>query len=96
MENDGIRHFVWEHIQNIHRVLQWMKYCGETFSGKKTLVCASEIEVLGHMCEYDGRIPSDDKIGTIMHCEICENLRDVRAFLGIAGVLRAYFCPKSS
>ena len=66
VENDGIRCFVWEHIQNINRVLQRMKYCEGTFSGKKTLVCASEIEVLGHMCGYDGRKPSDDKIGTIM------------------------------
>ena len=97
-ENDGIRRFVWEHIQNVNRVLQRMKYSGGTFSGKKTLVCAAEIEVLGHMCGYNGRKPSDDKIGTIMRWEICENLRDVRAFLGIAGVLRAYipnFAPRA-
>jgi len=97
-ENDGIHRFVWEHIQNINRVLQQMKYCGGTFSGKKTLLCASEIEVLGHMCGYDGRKPSDDKIGTIMRWEICRNLSNVRAFLGIARVLRAYilnFAPRA-
>src|SRR5919198_3109631 len=89
-ENSGIRRFVWEHVQNVNRILQRMKYCGGTFSGKKSLVCAAEIEVVGHTCSYDGRKPSDDKIGAIMHWEVCENLRDVRAFLGITGVLRAY------
>ena len=33
-ENSGIRHFVWEHLQNINRILQCIKYAGGTFSGK--------------------------------------------------------------
>lgn len=89
-ENPGIRRFVWEHLQNVNRVLQRMKYCGGTFSGTKSLVCAEEFEVVGHLCTYEGRKPTEDKIGTIMRWEICKNLSDVRAFLGIMGVLRAY------
>jgi len=52
--NNGIRHFIWEHIQNVNRILQRMKYCGGTFSGKKTLVCTEEIEVVGHTCSLEG------------------------------------------
>ena len=89
-ENDGIRRFVWEHMQNVNRILQRMKYCGGTFSGKKTLICAESIEVLGHKCDYEGRKPTEDRIGVIMRWEHCKNLRDVRSFLGITGVLRAY------
>ena len=89
-ENSGIRRFIWEHIQSVNRILQRMKYCGGTFSGKKTLVCAAEIEVVGHTCSLEGRKPSDDKISTIMNWTVCKNLSDVRSFLGITGVLRAY------
>ena len=89
-ENDGIRRFVWEHLGNVNRILQRMKYCGGTFSGKKTLVCAESIEVLGHKCDFEGRKPTEDRIGVIMRWNVCENLKDVRSFLGITGVLRAY------
>ncbi|KNZ77665.1 hypothetical protein J132_04484 [Termitomyces sp. J132] len=40
--------FVWEHLQNVNRVLQRIKYAGGTFSGKKSVVCADEIVVVGH------------------------------------------------
>jgi hypothetical protein len=76
-------------MHNVNRILQRMKYCGGTFSGKKSLICAEAIEVVGHKCDYEGRKPSDDKIGVIMRWEKCDNLRDVRGFLGIAGVLRS-------
>ena len=36
-------------IQNVNRILQRMRYCGGTFSGKKSIVCMEEIEVLGHV-----------------------------------------------
>ena len=89
-ENDGIRRFVWEHVQNVNRILQRMKYCGGTFSGKKSVVCAAAIEVVGHKCDYDGRKPTEDRIEVIMRWEKCDNLSDVRSFLGVTGVLRAY------
>ena len=89
-ENNGIRRFVWEHMNNVNRILQRMKYCGGTFSGKKTVVCAESIEVLGHKCDYEGQKPTEDKIGVIMRWTKCDNLRDVRSFLGITGILRPY------
>ena len=89
-ENKGIRRFVWEHINNANRILQRMKYCGGTFSGKKTVICAAEVQVLGHLCGYDGRKPTEDTVGVIMRWEECKNISDVRSFLGITGVLRSY------
>ena len=47
-DNAGIRRFVWEHFQNMNRVVQRMKYCGGTFLGYKATLCASEITVVGH------------------------------------------------
>jgi len=72
-ENKGIRRFVWEHINNVNRILQRMKYCGGTFSGKKTVICAEEIQVLGHLCGYDGCKPMEDT----MRWEKCNNISDV-------------------
>jgi hypothetical protein len=89
-ENKGIRRFVWEHINNANRILQRMKYCRGTFSGKKTVICAEEIQVLGHLCGYDGRKPTEDTIGVILRWKKCDNISDVRSFLGITGVLRSY------
>ena len=38
-ENSSIHHFVWEHFQNLNCIVQQMKYCGGTISGKK---CAKD------------------------------------------------------
>jgi hypothetical protein len=46
-ENPGIRRFVWEHFENLNRVVQRMKYCGGMFSGPKLYLCVPEIFVLG-------------------------------------------------
>lgn len=89
-ENDGIRRFIWEHMLNVNRILQRMKYCGGTFAGRKTQVCAEAIVVVGHKCDYEGRKPTEDRIGVIMHWEKCDNISDARGFLGVTGVLRSY------
>ena len=39
LENSCIRCFIWEHFQNLNRIVQQMKYCGGTFSTKKSLLC---------------------------------------------------------
>ena len=56
-DNPGIRQFVWEHFQDLNRVVQQMKYSGGTFSGFKSILCASKITVLGHRCTFEGRLP---------------------------------------
>lgn len=88
--NSGIRRFVWEHFQNLNRVIQRMKYCGGTFSGPKTTLCAEEITVVGHRCTYEGRLPETDRVGVITRWGPCTNVSEVRAFLGTIGVCRNF------
>jgi len=88
--NAGVRRFVWEHLQNVNRILQRMKYSGGTFSGFKSLVCADEIVVVGHRVTYEGRKPELDKFGAIMHWGPCKDVHDVRAFLETAGTCRMF------
>jgi hypothetical protein len=54
LENPGIHRFVWEHFQNLNRVVQRIKYCGGMFSGPKLFICVPEIFVLGHRCTPEG------------------------------------------
>lgn len=89
-ENSGIRRFVWEHLQNVNRVLQHMKYSGGTFSGPKTLVCVGEFMVVGHLCTYEGRKPATDRIGVILRWGPCKDKSETRAFLGTLGTFRTY------
>lgn len=89
-ENSGIRRFVWEHFQNLNRVVQRMKYCGGTFSGHKTVLCAEEITVVGHRCTIDGRLPEVDRVGVITRWPACTTVSEVRMFLGTVGVCRVF------
>ena len=89
-ENPGIRHFVWEHFQNLNHIVQRMKYCGGTFSGHKLSVCIEEIIVLRHHCTYHGCLPDKTKVAAIQNWGPCHNLSDVRAFLGTVGVCRIF------
>jgi hypothetical protein len=89
-ENPGIRRFVWEHFQDVNRVVQRMKHSGGTFSGYKSRICAPEITVLGHRCTFEGRLPDQERMAKIMNWGPCQDLTDVRAFVGTIGVCRMF------
>jgi hypothetical protein len=86
----GIRRFVWEHLQNVNRVLQRMKYSGGTFSGFKSVLCSEEIVVVGHRCTYEGRKPSTERVGVIERWGPCIDVSGVRSFMGTVGVMRNF------
>lgn len=88
--NKGIRRFIWEHFQNLNRVVQRVKYCGGTFSGTKALLCLDTFPVVGHMCSFEGRRPSEDRIGVIERWPALENVSEVRQFLGVVGTMRMF------
>ena len=85
-ENTGICRFVWEHVNNINRVLQRMKYCGGTFSRHKSVICAEEITVVGHRCSYDRRKPEEARVKIVRNWGPCKDVSDVQSFLGTIGV----------
>ena len=75
--NSGIRRFIWEHFQDLNRVIQRMKYSGGTFSGYKLTLCAPEIMVLGHCCTFDGRLLDQIRLSKIVNWGPCKDLSDV-------------------
>ena len=89
-ENSGIRRFVWEHFQNLNRIVQRMRYSGGTYSGPKAFLCVPEIIVLGHRCNYEGRQADPTRVAAIRDWGPCKTLTEVRAFLGTIGVCRIF------
>ena len=87
LENSGIHCFIWEHFQNVNRIVQHMKYSGGTFSGKKLLVCTREITVVGHVCTPKGHVPDPVKVDKIVNWGPCTDLSEVHAFLRTVGVV---------
>jgi len=82
--NPEIRRFIFEHLETVNRILQWMKYAGGTFSGPKMVICSDHITIVGFDCLYKGKRPTSDAIGKILRWGACEDTTDVRAFLGTA------------
>ena len=89
-ENPGIRRFVWEHFQNLNRIVQRVKYCNGTFSGAKSILCADSFSVVGHICSWEGRRPDTDRIGVILRWGPLKDPSDVRQFNGTVGVMRMF------
>jgi integrase-like protein/reverse transcriptase-like protein len=89
-ENPGIRRFIWEHLHDVNRIVQRMKFSGGTFSGFKSVICAEEIGVVGHRCTFEGRLPDDSRVSKIVNWGPCKDLTDVRAFLGTLGLCRMF------
>ena len=89
-DNSGVRHFVWEHFQGLNRVIQWMKYCSSTFSGYKAILCAEEINVVGHCCTPDRQLPDESRVEKVLNWGPCIDVSDIRVFLGTIGVCRMF------
>jgi len=58
---------VFEHLKNVNRILQRIKYAEGTFSGPKTMVCSDHITIVGFEYSYEGRKLTDNAIGKILH-----------------------------
>ena len=76
-ENAGIRRFVWDHLNNVNRVLQRMKAYGGTFNGRKAVLCAPSAVIVGHKCTFEGRVPKEGRVQKIRDWLPCKSLTEV-------------------
>jgi len=88
--NSQIHRFVWEHANDVHRILHCFLCTGATISAKKLFLAVPEVTILGHKCNYKGRIPNNSKIAKVQDWPECKNLSDVHAFLGLTGYMRIW------
>lgn len=88
--NPGIRRFIWEHVVDVNRIMHRIGHAGGTISGKKLFIAVPEVTIVGHRCTYDGRVPEEGKVDKIRNWPRCDNVSEVRGFLGTCGVVRVF------
>ena len=87
LENPGIRLFIWKHLTVIHRILQCFQKVNATISAKKFVLATLNATIVSHKCTSKGQVPHEAKIQKIRDWPECENLTQVRGFLGTCNVL---------
>lgn len=88
--NSGIRRFIWEYAHVLNRVLQRLDHSGASVSGKKALIAVPTTIVTGYTVSFEGRTPQQSNVQRVLDWPACENVRDVRGFLGTAGLSRLW------
>lgn len=61
----GVRLFVLEHLKNLDDTLLIIERAGLTVAGKKLQLCAEALDIVGYICDSDGRHPNLDKVSKI-------------------------------
>jgi hypothetical protein len=87
-ENPDIRRFIWEHAQDVHRIMHRAKCAGATFAGTKTQICLPEVLIVGQTCNAQGRIPDVAKVDKVINWPRPTTPKEVRQFLGLCGTVR--------
>ncbi|GBG90009.1 hypothetical protein CBR_g50102 [Chara braunii] len=87
----GVRRFVWEHIQDLEKVLSLLEEHNLTASGAKSRHCTREATILGFICSEKGRRPDVKKTDKITEWLVpFHSVTDVRSFLGTCGFWRVF------
>ena len=89
-DNPGIRRFIWEHAQDVHRIMHRIGHAGGTFAPKKAQICRPEVIIVGNKCSAAGRVPDDSRVQKILEWPTLATVKDVRGFLGLCGTVRIW------
>ena len=90
LENPGIRLIIWKHLTIVHRILQRLQNVNATVLAKKFILAAPDTTIVGHKCTSKGWVPHEAKIQKIRDWPECENLTQVRGFLGTCSMLQIF------
>ena len=90
LENPGIRRFIWEHANDVHRIIHRVGQAGGTFSPTKVQMAQPKVLIVGQTCTPQGRLPDQQKIAKILEWPPLRTVKDVRGFLGLCGTVRIW------
>lgn len=86
-DNPNIRVFVFEHFEDINRILHRLKHAGATISVKKFQMGVPELKALGQTVTYGGRKLDTGRVVKLQSWLPCESASEVRGFLGTMGTV---------
>ena len=89
-QNPGIRRFIWEHAQDVHRIIHRVQHAGATFSPSKVQLARQTAVIVGRKCTPEGQLPDDQKIQKVQNWPPLQNQKEVRGFLGLCGTVRIW------
>jgi len=89
-ENSGIRRFIWEHAQDVHRIMHKVACAGATFAANKCQICLPEVLIIGQTCNAEGRSPDAAKVKKVLTWPQLSTPKEVRQFLGLCGTVRIW------
>lgn len=79
-----------EHEQHVRQVLARLRQHRLYAKASKSALCKREVEFLGHMVGEHGLRVMQDKIEAVRDWPTPTNIRELRAFLGLAGYYRRF------
>ena len=82
--------FIWEHFNDVNRIFHRMKHAGGTFSTHKLFLGIPEVNIIGHTCNYEGRVPDQAQVSKIKNWPACRDVMEVQGFLGTCGVVHIF------
>ena len=86
----GIRRFVFEHAQIFRKFMHDCWVAGLTISGTKSAIGMVGVEIVGFLCDQDGRRPEPQKVHRILDWPVPQSTKDARAFIGIVFYYRIF------
>ncbi|GBG64711.1 hypothetical protein CBR_g46254 [Chara braunii] len=87
----GIRRFVWDHVQDLCKVLDLLKEHNLTASGSKSRQCMSGATILGFVCDERVRRPDTKETNKILKWPtLFQTITEVRSFLGTCGFWKIF------
>src|ERR1700710_2199893 len=69
--------------------LSSITYCSDSVTSVRQFRRPSSV-IVGHKCTIEGRVPEESKVQKIRDWPECQNVSQVRGFLGTCGVLRMF------
>ncbi|KAE8229024.1 hypothetical protein CF326_g6021 [Tilletia indica] len=91
LPNSEIRRWVFEHAVNVERILYRFEHAHLTASGKKMVVIAEEVEVMGVLVGRNGKRPCPTKLDKIQAWpNPCPSQASLRGFLGLLNFIRPF------
>ena len=86
----GVRRFVFEHAEIFRTFMRDCWMAGLTISGTKSAIGMKGIEIVGFLCDEEGRKPDPRKVAKILDWPTPRNTREARGFVGVVVYYRIF------